>query len=59
MSCEDYQVEDSMKIGEEEEREVLDIVRRILRNRTDWITQGQVLMEEIVAEVEKHSARRA
>jgi len=47
-----------MEIGEEE-REVLDIVRRILRNRTDWIAQGQVLMEEIVAEVEKHSARRA
>jgi hypothetical protein len=58
MTCEDYDPEDSMEIGEEE-REVLDIVRRILRNRTDWIAQGQVLMEEIVAEVERHAARRA
>jgi hypothetical protein len=32
-------------------RSVLDIVRRVLRTQTDWITQGQVLMEEIVAEV--------
>ncbi len=47
-----------MKIMEEG-RTVLDIVRRILRERTDWIAQGQVLMEEIVSEVEKHSARRA
>jgi hypothetical protein len=45
-----------MTIGEEE-RKVLDIVRRILRNRTDWIAQGQLLMEEIVAEVERHTAR--
>jgi hypothetical protein len=50
MSCEDYELEDSVT---EEWRTVLDIVRRILRNRTDWIPQGQVLMEEIVAEVEK------
>ncbi len=48
-----------MGIGEER-REVLDIVRRILRNRTDWIAQGQTLMEEIVAEVEgSHAARKA
>jgi hypothetical protein len=59
MSCEDYDdVEDSVLIGQEE-RAVLDIVRRILRDRTDWIAQGQVLMEEIVAEVERHAARRA
>jgi len=59
MSCEDYDPEDSMGIGEER-REVLDIVRRILRNRTDWIAQGQTLMEEIVAEVEgSHAARKA
>jgi hypothetical protein len=44
----------------EGERELLDIVRRILRNRTDWIAQGQVLMEEIVAEGERsHAARKA
>ena len=30
---------------------VLDIVRRVLRTRTDWISQGRVLMEEIVAAV--------
>jgi hypothetical protein len=35
----------------EDVRSVLDIVRRVLRTRTDWISQGQVLMEEIVAEV--------
>jgi hypothetical protein len=59
MSCEDYDdLEDSLLIGQEE-RAVLDIVRRILRDRTDWIAQGQVLMEEIVAEVERHAARRA
>jgi hypothetical protein len=58
MSCEDYDPEDSMEIGEEE-RKILDIVRRILRNRTDWIAHGQVLMEEIVAEVERHAARKA
>ncbi len=58
MSCEDYEWEDSVKIMEEG-RTVLEIVRRILRDRTDWIAQGQVLMEEIVSEVEKHSARRA
>jgi hypothetical protein len=40
-------------------RAVLDIVRRVLRTHTDWITQGQVLMEAIVAEVEKHPARKA
>ena len=57
MSCEDYDSEDSMGVGEEK-REVLDIVRRILRNRTDWIAQGQMLMEEIVAEVERHVARK-
>jgi hypothetical protein len=54
--CEDYDSEESMTIGEEE-RKVLDIVHRILRNRTDWIAQGQLLMEEIVAEVERHTAR--
>ena len=56
MTCEDedYELED---MGEG--RAVLDIVRRILRDRTDWIAQGQVLMEEIVSEVEKHSAQRA
>jgi hypothetical protein len=32
---------------------VLDIVRQVLRTRTDWVTQGQVLMEEILAKVEK------
>ena len=59
MSCEDYDPEDSVEIAEEE-RKVLDIVRRILLNRTDWIAQGQVLMEEIVAEVERsHAARKA
>ena len=57
MACEDYDSEESMKIGEEE-RKVLEIVGRILRNRTDWIAQGQVLMEEIVAEVERHTARK-
>jgi len=56
MTCEDedYELED---MGEG--RAVLDIVRRILRDRTDWIAQGQVLMEEIVTEVEKHPAWRA
>jgi hypothetical protein len=54
--CEDYDSEESVKIAED--RQVLDIVRRILRNRTDWIAQGQVLMEEIVAEVERHTARK-
>jgi hypothetical protein len=58
MTCEDYELEDSMKTMEEG-RAVLDIVRRILRDRTDWIAQGQVLMEEIVTEVEKHPAWRA
>jgi hypothetical protein len=43
----------------EEVQTVLDIVRRVLRTHTDWITQGQVLMEAIVAEVEKHPARKA
>ena len=56
MTCEDYDSEESMKIGEEE-RKILDIVGRILRNRTDWITQDQVLMEEIVAEVDRYAAR--
>jgi hypothetical protein len=37
----------------EEVHTVLDIVRRVLRTRTDWMGQGQVLMEEIVAEVDK------
>lgn len=32
---------------------VLDIVRQALRTRTDWVTQGQVLLEEILAKVEK------
>jgi len=56
MTCEDedYELED---MGEG--RAVLDIVRRILRDRTDWIAQGQVLMEEIMTEVEKHPAWRA
>jgi hypothetical protein len=58
MSCEDYDEEESIEI-EAEVRAVLDIVCRILRDRTDWITQGQVLMEEIVAEVEKDSVRKA
>jgi hypothetical protein len=61
MSCEDYEdseLEDSMKVMEER-RTVLDIVCRILRDRTDWIAQGQVLMEAIVTEVEKHPARKA
>ena len=57
MSCEDYDSEDPMKLGVEE-REVLTIVWRILRNRTDWIAQGQMLMEEIVAEIERHTARK-
>ena len=35
----------------EEVQTVLDIVRRVLRTRTDWISQGQVLMEEIAAAV--------
>jgi hypothetical protein len=37
----------------EEVRIVLDIVRQVLRSRTDWVAQGQVLMEEILAKVEK------
>lgn len=37
----------------EEVQIVLDIVRQVLRTRTDWVTQGQVLMEEILAKVEK------
>jgi hypothetical protein len=56
MACEDYDSEESMKIGEEE-RKVLEIVGRILRNRTDWITQGQALMEEIVLEVDRRAER--
>ena len=32
---------------------VLDIVRQVLRTRTDWVPQGQVLLEEILAKVEK------
>jgi hypothetical protein len=32
---------------------VLGIIRRVLRTRTDWITQGQVLMEEIETAVKK------
>jgi hypothetical protein len=32
---------------------VLDIVRQVLRARTDWVTQGQLLLEEILAKVEK------
>ncbi len=55
MSCEDweeYELKDSMKITEDG-RTVLDIVRRVLRARTDWVAHGQVLMEEILAEVEK------
>jgi hypothetical protein len=32
---------------------VLDIVRRVLSRRTDWVAVGQVLMEEIEADVEK------
>jgi hypothetical protein len=32
---------------------VLDMVRQVLRTRTDWVIQGQVLMEEILAKVEK------
>jgi hypothetical protein len=48
MTCEDRESEGSAKITEEG-RTVLEIVRRVLRDRTDWIAQGQVLMEEIVA----------
>jgi hypothetical protein len=58
MSCEDYDEEEPMEI-EAEVRAVLDIVCRILRDRTDWIAQGQVLMEEIVAEVRNTGPGRA
>ena len=37
----------------EEVQIVLDIVRQVLRTRLDWISQGQVLMEEILAKVER------
>jgi hypothetical protein len=43
----------------EDVRTVLDIVRRVLRARTDWIALGQVLMETIVAEVGEHVAKTA
>jgi hypothetical protein len=56
MSCEDYEDEEVQKIVEER-RTVLDIVRRILRDRTDWVAQGEVLMEAIVTEVEKLPVR--
>ncbi|MGE5857821.1 MAG: hypothetical protein ACM31K_04995 [Solirubrobacterales bacterium] len=32
---------------------VLDLVRQVQRSRTDWVTQGQGVMEEILAKVEK------
>ncbi len=32
---------------------VLDIVRRVLGRRTDWVNQGQDLMAEIRDEVER------
>jgi hypothetical protein len=32
---------------------VLDIVREVLRTRTDWVLHGQDLMAEILAKVEK------
>jgi hypothetical protein len=37
----------------EEVQIVLDIVRQVLRARLDWVSQGQVLMEEILAKVER------
>jgi hypothetical protein len=37
----------------EEVQIVLDIVRQVLRARLDWVSQGQTLMEEIVAKVER------
>ena len=37
----------------EEVRIVLDIVRQVLRTRLDWVTQGQVLLEEILETAEK------
>lgn len=37
----------------EEVQAVLDIVRRVLHARTDWITHGQVIMEEILAKVDQ------
>jgi hypothetical protein len=37
----------------EEIQAVLDIVRRVLHARTDWVTQGQILMEEILAKVDQ------
>jgi hypothetical protein len=37
----------------EEVQIVLDIVRQVLRTRLDWVSQGQVLMEEILAKVER------
>jgi hypothetical protein len=43
----------------EDVRTVLDIVRRVLRARTDWIAQGQVRTETIVAEVGEHVAKTA
>ncbi len=32
---------------------VLDIVRRVLSRRTEWVTQGQELMSEIEGEVKR------
>jgi hypothetical protein len=37
----------------EDAQVVLDIVRRVLSRRTEWVTQGQDLMEEIEAEVKR------
>ena len=37
----------------EQVRIVLDIVRQVLRTRIDGVTQGQGLIEEILAKVEK------
>jgi hypothetical protein len=37
----------------EEVQAVLDIVRRVLHARTDWVAQGEVIMEEILAKVDE------
>jgi|GEM_PF-5974127 hypothetical protein len=46
-----------MKLTEEVQA-VLDIVRRVLHARTDWVTQGQAIMEEILAKVDKSPESR-
>ena len=37
----------------EEVHIALDIVRQVLRTRLDWVSHGRVLMEEILARVER------